>query len=489
MRMLLNLKNIYKNYGKEPLIVPVLKDISLEVIQGDYVAIMGPSGSGKTTLMNIIGCLDRASTGTYLFEDEDISEMNDDALSDLRLNKIGFVFQNFNLLSSETAQENVALPLIYAGIHKEERNHRADVALSKVGLQDRTTFKPSQLSGGQKQRVAIARALINHPRILLADEPTGALDQASGKQVMELFKALNDEGVTIIMITHDASVASHAKRFFISLMEKSLKINKEVQHETFYKKGIIITSVCAFTLVGIKFYLSLSNTIEVHSVSSLNTGYWDNPATSTGLVSNSDTQSVLYDSSKTITQVFVKEGQQVSVGDPLLSYDLTTLQSAVDTSQLEVEKAQNAITLANHELKKLLNTTPVPDVTPAPDPQDPTPAPLPDMPKKMVKACIHIFFLYPKLKRILQTIRSIIQIQKVTRLKKDLKKMWMHGKKKELKKHRIIHVGIGSNIHIQMVQTMRMIQRMLLSIIVTNKRFLMKTFLQLEPKRIPMCSS
>lgn len=212
MRMLLNLKNIYKNYGKEPLIVPVLKDVSLEVKQGDYVAIMGPSGSGKTTLMNIIGCLDRASTGTYLFEDEDISEMNDDALSDLRLNKIGFVFQNFNLLSSETAQENVALPLIYAGIHKEERNHRADVALSKVGLQDRTTFKPSQLSGGQKQRVAIARALINHPRILLADEPTGALDQASGKQVMELFKALNDEGVTIIMITHDASVASHAKK-------------------------------------------------------------------------------------------------------------------------------------------------------------------------------------------------------------------------------------------------------------------------------------
>lgn len=148
------------------------------------------------------------------------------------------------------------------------------------------------------------------------------------------------------------------------------------------KKGIIITSVCAFTLVGIKFYLSLSNTIEVHSVSSLNTGYWDNPSTSTGFVSNSDTQSVLYDSSKTITQVFVKEGQQVSIGDPLLSYDLTTLQSAVDTSQLNVEKVQNAITLAEHELKKLLNTTPIPDVTPAPDPQDPTPAPLPDMPKK-----------------------------------------------------------------------------------------------------------
>ena len=214
MPMLLNIQNIYKNYGKEPMIVPVLKDVSLEVVQGDYIAIMGPCGSGKTTLMNIIGCLDRASLGTYLFEDEDISEMNDDALSDLRLNKIGFVFQNFNLLSSETAQENVALPLIYAGIDKEKRNQRAIDVLNKVGLQDRISFKPSQLSGGQKQRVAIARAIINNPKILLADEPTGALDQASGKQVMELFKSLNDEGVTIIMITHDANVASHAKKIF-----------------------------------------------------------------------------------------------------------------------------------------------------------------------------------------------------------------------------------------------------------------------------------
>ena len=218
MPMLLNIQNIYKNYGKEPMIVPVLKDVSLEVVQGDYIAIMGPSGSGKTTLMNIIGCLDRASLGTYLFEDEDISEMNDDALSDLRLNKIGFVFQNFNLLSSETAQENVALPLIYAGIDKEKRNQRAIDVLNKVGLQDRISFKPSQLSGGQKQRVAIARAIINNPKILLADEPTGALDQASGKQVMELFKSLNDEGVTIIMITHDANVASHAKKIFQSLI-------------------------------------------------------------------------------------------------------------------------------------------------------------------------------------------------------------------------------------------------------------------------------
>jgi len=226
MPMLLNIQNIYKNYGKEPMIVPVLKDVSLEVVQGDYIAIMGPSDSGKTTLMNIIGCLDRASLGTYLFEDEDISEMNDDALSDLRLNKIGFVFQNFNLLSSETAQENVALPLIYAGIDKEKRNQRAIDVLNKVGLQDRISFKPSQLSGGQKQRVAIARAIINNPKILLADEPTGALDQASGKQVMELFKSLNDEGVTIIMITHDANVASHAKKI-LHIIDGEIIENKQ----------------------------------------------------------------------------------------------------------------------------------------------------------------------------------------------------------------------------------------------------------------------
>lgn len=226
MPMLLNIQNIYKNYGKEPMIVPVLKDVSLEVVQGDYIAIMGPSGSGKTTLMNIIGCLDRASLGTYLFEDEDISEMNDDALSDLRLNKIGFVFQNFNLLSSETAQENVALPLIYAGIDKEKRNQRAIDVLNKVGLQDRISFKPSQLSGGQKQRVAIARAIINNPKILLADEPTGALDQASGKQVMELFKSLNDEGVTIIMITHDVNVASHAKKI-LHIIDGEIIENKQ----------------------------------------------------------------------------------------------------------------------------------------------------------------------------------------------------------------------------------------------------------------------
>lgn len=210
--MLLELKNVYKNYSEDQMIVPVLKNVSFQVNEGDYAAIMGPSGSGKTTLMNIIGCLDKMSEGSYFFDQEDVSKMDENTLSDLRLNKIGFVFQNFNLLNSETAQENVALPLIYAGIKKEERNERAKEALTKVGLQERTQFKPNQLSGGQKQRVAIARAIINRPKILLADEPTGALDQASGKQVMELFQSLNDEGVTIIMITHDAKVADHAKK-------------------------------------------------------------------------------------------------------------------------------------------------------------------------------------------------------------------------------------------------------------------------------------
>ena len=248
MPMLLNIQNIYKNYGKEPMIVPVLKDVSLEVVQGDYIAIMGPSGSGKTTLMNIIGCLDRASLGTYLFEDEDISEMNDDALSDLRLNKIGFVFQNFNLLSSETAQENVALPLIYAGIDKEKRNQRAIDVLNKVGLQDRISFKPSQLSGGQKQRVAIARAIINNPKILLADEPTGALDSRSSRMLLESFNFLNTELLaTILMVTHDAFTASYAGRV---IFIKDGKIFNEIRRGESTRKEFFDKIIDVVTLLG-----------------------------------------------------------------------------------------------------------------------------------------------------------------------------------------------------------------------------------------------
>ena len=209
--MLLNLQGIYKSYGGT-IEVPVLKNVSIQVAEGEYVAIMGPSGSGKTTLMNIIGCLDRCTEGTYELDGADISRISENELSEVRLKKIGFVFQTFELLPGETAIENVALPLVYAGVPKAEREKAAVEALTKVGLGERVNFKPNQLSGGQKQRVAIARALINHPRILLADDPTGALDQKSGKQVMELFEELNKEGVTIVMITHDAHVASKAKR-------------------------------------------------------------------------------------------------------------------------------------------------------------------------------------------------------------------------------------------------------------------------------------
>ncbi len=210
--MILDLKNIYKDYQQEKLVVPVLKDVSLEVDEGEYVAIMGPSGSGKTTLMNIIGCLDRPTAGTYRLAGEDILKCKDREMSDVRLKSIGFVFQSFHLLPRQSALDNVALPLSYAGVKKKERKNRAMAALERVGLGDRVNFKPTQLSGGQKQRVAIARAMVNNPKILLADEPTGALDSKSGKQIMELFEKLNEEGVTIVMITHDKAIAAYAKR-------------------------------------------------------------------------------------------------------------------------------------------------------------------------------------------------------------------------------------------------------------------------------------
>ena len=210
--MILNLQNIYKDYQQEKLVVPVLKDVSLTVEEGEYVAIMGPSGSGKTTLMNIIGCLDRPTSGTYELAGENVLKLKDRELSDLRLKSIGIVFQSFQLMPRESAVENVALPLSYAGVRKKERRSRATKALERVGLGDRVNFRPTQLSGGQKQRVAIARAMVNHPKILLADEPTGALDSKSGEQIMELFDSLNEEGVTIVMITHDPKIAAKAKR-------------------------------------------------------------------------------------------------------------------------------------------------------------------------------------------------------------------------------------------------------------------------------------
>ena len=204
--MMLELKNIYKNYTQGKMDVPVLKDISLSVDEGEYVAIMGPSGSGKTTLMNIIGCLDSPTSGEYILEGKDISQSSDNKLSDVRLHSIGFVFQSFYLLSRQSALENVALPLLYAGVRRKERLEIARKALERVGLGDRVNFKPTQLSGGQCQRVAIARAIVNNPKVLLADEPTGALDTKSGEQIMEIFQKLNEEGVTIVMITHEMAV-------------------------------------------------------------------------------------------------------------------------------------------------------------------------------------------------------------------------------------------------------------------------------------------
>ena len=210
--MILDLQNINKSYGDGKLEVPVLFDINLQVDAGEYVAIMGPSGSGKSTLMNIIGCLDVPTSGTYILNGENVAGRSDTELSILRNRTIGFVFQNFNLLPRETALDNVALPMLYAGVHRKERMQRAKEALERVGLGDRLHFKPTQLSGGQKQRVAIARAMVMKPSLLLADEPTGALDTASGEQIMDLFRQLNEEGVTIVMITHEPDIAKHARR-------------------------------------------------------------------------------------------------------------------------------------------------------------------------------------------------------------------------------------------------------------------------------------
>ncbi len=213
--MILEMQNIYKEYIQGKMSIPVLKDINFSMEEGEYVAIMGPSGSGKTTLMNLVGCLDQASAGTIFLDGQDISKCSDNEMADLRLQKIGFVFQNFQLLPKQTALENVELPLTYAEIPKNERIKRARQALIRVGLEERINFFPNQLSGGQKQRVAIARALVNNPKILLADEPTGALDSKSGEQVMELFKTLNEEGVSVLMITHDIEIASHAQRMIV----------------------------------------------------------------------------------------------------------------------------------------------------------------------------------------------------------------------------------------------------------------------------------
>ena len=212
--MILSMRNICKDYINGKLTVPVLHDICLEMDNGEYVAIMGPSGSGKTTLMNIIGCLDKPTSGTYLFSNRDISTRSDDQLASIRNRHIGFVFQNFYLLPNLSALDNVALPLMYGDVPKKRRIEQAKAALRTVGLEDRMSFRPNQLSGGQCQRVAIARAIVGRPRLLLADEPTGALDTASGEQIMDIFDQLNADGASILMITHEQAVADRAQKVY-----------------------------------------------------------------------------------------------------------------------------------------------------------------------------------------------------------------------------------------------------------------------------------
>jgi putative ABC transport system ATP-binding protein len=208
----IDLHEIRKTYENGALKVPVLHGITFSIARGEFVAIMGPSGSGKSTLMNLVGCLDRPTSGTYVLDGVDVSKLDDNALADLRLRKLGFVFQGFNLLARTDALRNVALPLFYSGIAAKRRLTRAMEALDEVGLADRAHHQPSQLSGGQQQRVAIARALINDPAVLLADEPTGNLDSKTSEEIMALFAKLHDSGRTIVMVTHDERIAANARR-------------------------------------------------------------------------------------------------------------------------------------------------------------------------------------------------------------------------------------------------------------------------------------
>ena len=210
--MLIDVQNLKKTYLLGDIEVPAVRGINMSIEPNEYLAIMGPSGSGKSTLMNIIGCLDVPTEGSYILDNKDVSKLNDDELAEIRNKKIGFVFQTFNLLPRADALHNVELPLIYSGATRVKRRQKAVEALEMVGLADRMDHKPSELSGGQRQRVAIARALVNDPAIILADEPTGNLDSNTGEEIMEIFQQLHNGGNTIILITHEEYIANHSKR-------------------------------------------------------------------------------------------------------------------------------------------------------------------------------------------------------------------------------------------------------------------------------------
>jgi len=212
MQGIIHLEEIRKSYYMGKQVLEVLRGVSLDIFKNEYVALMGPSGSGKSTLMNIIGCLDTPTAGKYILNDQDVSEMEDNALAEIRNKEIGFVFQQFNLLPRLTALENVALPLIYAGLSKKQRTEKAKNVLDLVNLTDRSHHKPNELSGGQSQRVAIARALVNDPAIILADEPTGNLDTKTSYEIMDIFERINSAGNTVVLVTHEEDIAHRARR-------------------------------------------------------------------------------------------------------------------------------------------------------------------------------------------------------------------------------------------------------------------------------------